>query len=205
MRRPFALAVPGLLLGLLLAGCAARPTLTLPPLASWEQRREVLGAAETWRAGGRINVVAGDQAESGSLDWRQDGGEVTVSIRGPLGAGGIRLEGDPDGLILTASDGSTVVLRRPEQELREIYGWSIPVASLSWWLKGLPDPDRPALTEVAPEGWLAGLEQAGWRVDYPDYRPAAGVMLPYRIRARSADIRLTIVVKEWNFGPGAVR
>ena len=198
------LAALGLLV-LLLAGCAARPTLTLPPLESWEQRSAVLGAMDTWRAGGRIAVVAGDQAESGSLDWRQDEDEVTVSIRGPLGAGGIRLEGGPHGLILTASDGSTVALTRPEEELRRIYGWSIPVASLSWWLRGLPDPSRPANTEVAPEGRLARLEQAGWRVEYPDYRAAAGVMLPYRIRARSADLRLTIVVKEWNFGPGAVR
>jgi outer membrane lipoprotein LolB len=198
--RLFALAV----VGLLLAGCVSRPTLTLPPLESWEQRREVLGAVDAWRAGGRINVVAGDQAESGSLDWRQDAEAVTVSIRGPLGAGGIRLEGGPDGLILTASDGSTVALTRPEQELREIYGWSIPVASLSWWLRGLPDPDRPVVTEVAPEGWLVTLEQAGWRIEYPEYRPAAGTMLPYRIRARSADIRLTIVVKDWYFGRQAV-
>jgi outer membrane lipoprotein LolB len=199
--RLLALVLPGLLL----AGCAARPTLTLPPLESWEQRREVLAAAEAWRAGGRINVVAGDRAESGSLDWRQDGQAVTLSIRGPLGAGGIRLEGGPDGLILTAADGATVALTRPEQELRDIYGWSVPVGSLSWWLRGLPDPDRPALTEPAPEGWLTGLEQAGWRIEYPDYRSAAGVMLPYRIRARSADIRLTIVLKEWNFGPAALR
>jgi outer membrane lipoprotein LolB len=199
--RLLALVLPGLLL----AGCAARPTLTLPPLESWEQRREVLAAAEAWRAGGRINVVAGGRAESGSLDWRQDGQAVTLSIRGPLGAGGIRLEGGPDGLILTAADGATVALTRPEQELRDIYGWSVPVGSLSWWLRGLPDPGRPALTEVAPEGWLTGLEQAAWRIEYPDYRPAAGVMLPYRIRASSADIRLTIVVKDWNFGPSALR
>ena len=201
MTRLFALAA----LGVLLTGCAARPTLTLPPLESWEQRREVLAAVDAWRAGGRLNVVAGDRAESGSLDWRQDGRTVALSIRGPLGAGGIRLEGGPDGLILTAADGTTVALTRPEQELRDIYGWSVPVGSLSWWLRGLPDPDRPALTEVAPEGWLTRLEQAGWEVEYPDYRPAAGVMLPYRIRARSADIRLTIVVKDWNFGPAALR
>ena len=201
MTRLFALAV----LSLLLAGCAARPTLTLPPLESWEQRQEVLGAADAWRAGGRLNVVAGDRAESGSLDWRQDGQAVTLSIRGPLGAGGIRLEGGPDGLILTAADGATVALTPPEQAVRDVSGGSVPVESLSWWLRGLPDPDRPARTEVAPEGRLTRLEQAGWQIGYPEYRPAAGIMLPYRIRARSADIRLTIVVKDWNFGAAALR
>ena len=188
-----------------LAGCASRPTLNLPPLGDWETRREVLGSVDTWRAGGRIGIVAGEEAESGSLDWREDAGHVEVAIRGPLGAGGLRLEGGTDRLVLTESDGSRTVLERPEQALRERYGWSVPVGSLSWWLRGLPDPARPSEPRIGPEGRLLLLEQAGWTVEYSEYRPAAGVSLPYRIRARSGDLRLTIVVREWGFGRAAVR
>lgn len=199
-RRPLLAAV-----AVLAAACAAPPTLTLPPLDDWDRRESVLGAVDAWRAAGRIGIVAGDEAQSGSLEWRQEEEFVRVTIRGPLGAGGLALEGDAGSVVLTASDGSTVVLTRPEQQLREIYGWTIPVASLSWWLRGLPDPARTAVTEVTPDGRLAMLEQAGWLIEYPQYRPAAGVLLPYRIRARSADIRLTIVVREWGFGRAAVR
>lgn len=202
---PGRLRAPLILLVAVLAGCAALPTRTLPSLDGWETRRAVLGSVDAWRAGGRIGIVAGDEAQSGSLDWRQQDEVVRVAIRGPLGAGGLSLEGDADGLVLTDSDGSTVVLIDPERQLREIYGWTIPVGSLSWWLRGLPDPARPAATDVAPEGWLTRLEQAGWTIEYPDYRPAAGVLLPYRIRASAADIRLTIVVKDWGFGRAAVR
>ncbi|MEJ2602311.1 MAG: lipoprotein insertase outer membrane protein LolB [Gammaproteobacteria bacterium] len=187
------------------AGCASRPTLTLPPLDDWSTRRDVLASVDTWRAGGRIGIVAGGEAESGSLDWREEAGDVEVAIRGPLGAGGLRLEGGADRLVLTESNGNRTVLVQPERELRQRYGWSVPVASLSWWLRGLPDPARPSDTRIGAEGRLTLLEQAGWTIEYPEYRAAAGVLLPYRIRARSADIRLTIVVREWGFGRAAVR
>ncbi len=189
----------------LVAGCATRPTFTLPPMESWEARQRVLGGLADWRARGRIGIVAGSQAESGSLDWQQEERRARVSIRGPLGAGGLLLEGDGESLRLTGSDGEAVLLTRPEEELRELYGWTIPVASLAYWMRGVPDPSRPADYAVDPGGMLERLTQAGWDITYAEYRPVAGALLPYRVKARSGDIRLTIVLKDWQFGTASGR
>lgn len=185
---------------LVLAGCATtRQSVDLPPLDSWETRTAVLGALDEWAFKGRIAVKAGDEGFNGSFNWAQAGDAFEASVGGPLGMGTVRMEGDGQAIALTDKDGVRTELADAEAELYRRYGWTIPVASLRYWALGIPDPDRPAETELNAAGQLASLAQGGWDVTITHYREGAGAELPFRLSAVNGDTRVRIVIDDWYF------
>lgn len=184
---------------LLAGGCAARPGIQLPELATWETRVRVLGNVEDWEFSGRIGVKASDDGFNGKLRWRQDGDAFTATVGGPLGIGTVRIAGDGGRVELTDKDGETTVLGDVERDLYSRYGWTIPVSSLRYWALGIPDPGAPATPEFGADGRLARLAQRAWIVTISEYSEGAGQPMPSRLSAESADTRVRIVIDNWRF------
>ncbi len=88
-----------------------------------------------------------------------------------------------------------------ELELRQRYGWTIPVASLRYWALGIPDPATPAETVLNADGQLASLRQRDWRVAVSRYRDGGGQPMPGRLSAENADTRVRLVIDRWVFRP----
>ena len=137
---------------LALAGCAARSGLTLPEMGDWETRRTVLEHMDEWEFSGRIGLSAGDEGFNGKLWWRQDGVVFRARVSGPLGVGTIFINGDHGELTLTDRDGAVTELVDAEVELRQRYGWTIPVTSLRYWALGIPDPVSVSQLDFGADG-----------------------------------------------------
>lgn len=189
------------LLGLsaLLAGCAARGSLDLPDLPDWESRKDLLGRMDEWEFAGRIGVSAGSEGFNGKLWWRQDGVVFRARISGPLGVGTVFINGDGRELTVTDSDGVVTELDDAEAELRQMYGWTIPLTSLRYWALGIPDPAGPAVTEFDPHGRLIRLRQLNWQVDITQYREGGGQLMPRRLTAVNDDVKVRLVIDKWVF------
>ncbi len=193
-------AVWPLLAAATLGGCATLPTGT--DGRSLDQRRDTLQSVRTWEMRGRLTVDTGDRAVQGRFNWSQDGDALDLTVRNPLGAGILRVMGQPDALTVTAR-GETRTLTDPEAELSELIGWWLPVASLPDWLLGFPDRDFRAVTEPGSDGTLASLEQRLWRVDYPAYGLAAigetgsEVLVPRRIDLTHGALTLKLTIDDW--------
>ena len=185
---------------LLASGCATTRTgVPLPELDSWESRVAVLGQQSHWEFNGRIAVKAGDEGSNGKISWLQQASAFSTTVAGPLGVGAVRIEGDESGIVLTDNDGLQTVMEDAESELMWRYGWSIPVTSLRYWALGIPDPARPAITEIDAEGRLRSLEQGDWRVDISRYREAAGQSMPRVLTATNPETRVRMVFDSWLF------
>lgn len=182
-----------------LAGCAASGGRTLPDLSDWETRKVVLGDADEWEFAGRIGVSAGDDGFNGKLWWRQDGVVYRARLSGPLGMGTIFLNGDNNELTLTDRDGMVTELVDAEVELRERYGWTIPVSSLRYWALGIPDPGSPASAGFDESGRLNSLEQQNWRVSIPQYTDGGGQSMPRRVIAENSDMKVRLIIDSWTF------
>jgi outer membrane lipoprotein LolB len=169
---------------------------------SLEQRRETFEAVAAWSMRGRLVVDTGDRGFQGSFNWRQNGDELELIVRGPLRNGVLRVEGRPDALSVTAR-GETHRLTDPEAELSELIGWWLPVASLPNWLLGLPDREFRAVTMPGADGTLASLEQRLWRADYPEYGLTAldatgnEVLVPRRVELTHETLTLTLTIDDW--------
>lgn len=189
------------LLGLtaILAGCAARGSLELPDISTWESRREILGNVDEWEFAGRIGVSAGNEGFNGQLWWRQDGVVFRARIGGPLGIGTIFINGDQRELTVTDGDGTVTELHDAEAELRDRYGWTIPVTSLRFWALGIPDPADPADTEFGADGQLDRLHQRNWQVEFSQYREGGGQLMPRRLTAVSDDVKVRLIIDNWTF------
>ncbi len=182
---------------LVIAGCAGRPVVDLPELDTWERRQAVLTALDEWGFNGRIAVRTGDDGFNGKLRYAQADGDFDATLSGPLGIGTVRLAGESGELLYTDKDGIETRFRDPDVELERHFGWNVPLSSLRYWALGVPEPDRPAVTEPGEAGSLASLEQAGWSVAFSRYREAGGQVMPRRLVARNGDTRVTLVIDSW--------
>jgi outer membrane lipoprotein LolB len=189
------------LLGLaaLLAGCVTPGGVELPELSDWESRTQVLGGVDEWEFAGRIGVSAGDEGFNGQLWWRQDGSVFRVRISGPLGIGTVFINGNRRELTVTDRDGVVTELDDAEVELRQMYGWTIPVTSLRYWALGIPDPASPAETEFGADGRLVKLRQQNWEVVITQYREGGGQLMPRRLTAVNDDVKVRLVIDNWVF------
>ncbi len=198
MRRPFPkLLLP--LLTVLISGCVTSKSLELPELSDWESRQEILAGVDEFEFAGRIGVHAGDEGFNGQLWWRQDGVVFRARISGPLGAGTVFINGDGGEITVTGRDGVVTELHDAEAELRQMYGWTIPVTSLRFWALGIPDPASPAEIEFGDDGRLAKLHQRNWQVDITQYREGGGQLLPRRLTAVNNDVKVRLVIDNWVF------
>jgi outer membrane lipoprotein LolB len=198
LRRSF----PRLVLLFLLAltsACVGPRSLELPEMGDWESRQAVLSGMDEWEFAGRIGVSAGDEGFNGQLRWRQDGVVFRARINGPLGVGTVFINGDFRELTLTDRNGVVTELQDAEAELRQMYGWTIPVTSLRFWALGIPDPASPAETEFGEDGQLRRLAQRDWQVDITQYREGGGQLLPRRLNAVNDDVKVRLVIDNWVF------
>ncbi len=188
-----------LVLATFLSGCVTPRSLELPDLPDWQTRKELLAGVDEWEFAGRIGVSAGDEGFNGQLWWRQDGIVFRARISGPLGVGTVFINGDRRELTVTDSDGVVTELVDAEVELRQMYGWTIPVTSLRYWALGIPDPASPAETEFGDDGLLSKLHQQNWQVDFTQYREGGGQLMPRRLTAVSDDAKVILVIDNWVF------
>ena len=198
LRRPSPKLVP-LFLTALISACVTPKNLELPELSDWENRQDVLVGVDEWEFAGRIGVSAGDEGFNGQLRWRQDGVVFRARINGPLGVGSVFINGDRRKITVTDRNGAVTELHDAEVELRQMYGWTIPVTSLRFWALGIPDPASPAETEFGEDGQLSKLRQQNWEVDITQYREGGGQLMPRRLTAVNDDVKVRLVIDNWVF------
>ncbi len=198
LRRPSPKLVP-LFLTVLISACVTPKSLELPDLSDWESRQKILVGVDEWEFAGRIGVSAGDEGFNGQLRWRQDGDVFRARINGPLGVGTVFINGDRREITVTDRDGVVTELHDAEVELRQMYGWTIPVASLRFWALGIPDPASPAETEFGEDGQLSKLRQQNWEVDITQYAQGGGQLMPRRLTAVNDDVKIRLVIDSWTF------
>ncbi len=179
-----------------LGGCAVAPV--APPLVTADP-----SAFAAWTATGRLALAANGEGGSGSFTWEQQANATTISLRGPLGVGAMRVTVDGDRLSVTDDDGRSLDTGQTRALLRERLGADLPWASLRYWMLGVPAPDGPARVADAGQAPLRVIEQADWRIGYDTFRPELGVSLPTRFTATSEGVRLKVTVDEWQVTPTA--
>lgn len=173
------------------AGCVHAPARIEGSLSGVE-----LTALQHWNASGRIGVAAAQSGGSGSFDWRQQGTQSSVQLRGPVGMGNLQLHLQGDEVEMTATNGESYRAEAAMQELESRLGAMIPPAKLRFWLIGQAAPGAHRWLDAAQ----SVLEQDGWRIEYLEYLTQNDLRLPARIVASSGTTRVRIRVERWRIG-----
>jgi outer membrane lipoprotein LolB len=179
-----------------LAGCATSPIAGQVP-----GRGADPDELTQWMAKGRIALSTQGEGGSGSFVWQQRSERTELSVRGPLGAGGLNVV--TDGTTLEVDDGSgrPVDGEAARAAIERTIGAALPLAEFRYWLLGVPAPEAmgPAQRATGP---VPGFAQGGWVVTYEGFRQAGPWSLPARLTATTGDARVRIVVDDWQLPPG---
>ena len=181
-----------------LAACRSGP----PPaeLAPAPELQPAVAALEAWRARGRVAVRTPVDGFSASFDWREANGRGELDVRGPLGAGAARITQTADLIRIETGAAPPVEVPAPfdslEAELTTRLGFPLPIASLRYWLLGVPAPGVPS----EPAG--GGFRQAGWTVAPAGFTavPLAPAPLPSRLVLTRADTQIKVAISAWQLG-----
>ncbi|RMF97509.1 MAG: outer membrane lipoprotein LolB [Gammaproteobacteria bacterium] len=186
---------------LLSAGCALRPTVP-GTTVRWAQREAALLALPGWELRGRLALRAADRSGQGRLRWRQQADRGWLRVSGPFGAGAWELRWDRDAATLITGDGEQRSADGGPAALDRLltrqFGWRLPAAQARYWVLGIPAPGSAARQRFGPDGWLAGIEQGGWRIDYAGFRERDGHWIPRRLSIQRGGFRLKLVVDHWS-------
>lgn len=189
-----------LLVGTLLALGACAPRLPQPPADSeavWLAHLASVGTLNDWRVQGRVAIRNNADGWHADFDWRQQGGNYRLRLRGPFGQGAVELRGDDSGVWLERQDQAPVYARNVDLLLQEETGWLLPVSGLQHWLLGVPVDDQPAVLDWDDRGLLRSLQQDGWQIDYRRYQAVGGQHLPDRLQLERSALRVKVVIDEW--------
>ena len=190
-----------------LSACASRPARdALPPIDGSPQahqaaREQILAARPDWSMSGRLAIANGKDGGNGRIEWMQSGARFDVALSAPVTRQQWRVTGGEGTALLEGLDGGPRSGPDAEQLVFEATRWRIPVDALVQWVRGRASPG--AAVEFAADGRLRRLTDAGWVVDYADWRDVGGVELPGRVEARQGDARVRLIVDDWAAGDAA--
>lgn len=165
--------------------------------AAWQARDVQLAKLDHWELQGRVAIATQNDGGSGSMDWKQAGEELSFDFMGPLGSGGLHIQGDAGGLRVKSSRGDDFVTDDPEQDFAERLHAPLPVFSMRYWMLGEPDPNAPYDKQVDAKGELVTLSQRGWRVQYQEYADVRGYALPIRLAMQRDAVHIKVIVNQW--------
>lgn len=181
----------------LLCACTTVRAPPAPAAQTWDVRRPQLQAREHFDLKGRVAVAAGNEGFNARLLWRQTGTRSNVALDSPLGAGGVQITADGPSLSVVTSKGDHLDNEAARSELASRLGFDPPIASLRFWVLGVPDPATPAQETLDNQQRLASLQQDGWQVVYDGYVSVGGEWLPSRVTLQREGVRVRLIVDGW--------
>jgi outer membrane lipoprotein LolB len=195
-----------LLTGMLLAGCQ---TLPQQPLQNEEPtngllRRQHLQARDQFVLQAKLAVQYAGKGYTARMHWQHSAASDVLDIFSPLGQLVAHIERDQSQVSLIDQQGIRHQAQNISRLTEELLGWRLPLAGLSQWVQGIPVADSAYQAVYTPGGEPQQLLQDGWRIDYDSYQsyalPDFGQMvsLPAALRLQQADIRLKLVILDWN-------
>lgn len=204
---PLRQAVIALLL-LTLSACASLRQEPLPaglteqPPADWSSRQHALASFADWQLNGKLAVRQPGQNASAIINqWLQQQGHYELSLSSSfLGMGRTELSGSPGFIEIRLPGGDEYRSSDPQALILAATGWELPIDSLAWWVRGIPDPgsDYRLLFDTSDSS-LAEIRQQGWSIRYErwqafiDDKPP----LPARLTARKGEHLVRLVISRW--------
>jgi outer membrane lipoprotein LolB len=193
---------------LLLAGCSGVPVSGVPgsgvEQAEWaglhESRCDDLQGVDQWKLEGRIAINDGRDGGSGRFNWQTVGEDSSMEFHGALGRGAWRLQTEEGGAVLELANGEVRRAASVGLLVEQALGWEIPVDALAWWVRGCAAPGDRDRRRLDEHGWLTGLSQFGWEIEYEKYADVNGVFMPLKLKASQDTHMVKLAVRDWLLG-----
>jgi outer membrane lipoprotein LolB len=200
LRRPF-VGISLALLWLQLSACGAvKPRMAdVEAVRAQSVHEQATAAQRTFQLRGRIAIRNANDGGSARFAWQQRGDTLDFELSAPLSNQTWRLTGAPGRYVLTDSKGVKRQHSDAKQLIYDASGWNIPLAELSFWIRGARAEGSDADLAFNQSGRLTQLVQNGWSVSYERFVELPdGTRLPAKLAAKKADALVKVVVQSWD-------
>ncbi|MEJ2180769.1 MAG: lipoprotein insertase outer membrane protein LolB [Gammaproteobacteria bacterium] len=163
-----------------------------------EHRQSQLAVLKNWQLDGRISLVTDNEAWSGQLYWQQNSAsDYFIQFSAPSGQGAMQLLGSSENVELRMANGKSYQAKDADSLLRQETNWELPIGSLWYWIRGLPNPDLPVKATLDQQGLIQALQQNDWHVEYKRYQQYDAFYFPRKIVIQHEDMKLRLIVTQW--------
>ncbi|MBV1914684.1 MAG: lipoprotein insertase outer membrane protein LolB [Pseudomonadales bacterium] len=192
---------------LLLSACASNrgpETAEQNDSIRWQQHLNEVQKIAGWYVTAKIIIKSADERFSGYLAWQQGQADYEIDFVGPMGAGAMRITGNAEQSLLIIPDKPAYSGSSPEQLLRDNTGYRLPVSQFYYWARGIPNPELPYQPRLNHRGQLKQLRQLDWDLEYSDYQPFNGAVLPGKVVMVSGELEIKLIRLNWQAIDSAV-
>ncbi|MBF0219947.1 MAG: outer membrane lipoprotein LolB [Gammaproteobacteria bacterium] len=154
-----------------------------------------------WQINGRMALNRDDDGMIATMIWQQHERSYTIDLFTPNGGESMRIEGNPERVILTNNDSETFTAATAEQLLLQHFGVEVPISAIVYWVRGIPAPGDGEQT-LNSHGEMIALKQSGWQVTLPSYQesgtPSVSQRLPKQLFMEGDEGKVRIVIHRWS-------
>jgi outer membrane lipoprotein LolB len=180
------------------ASTAANTTEATTPNKQSSKIASASSAIHAWNIQGMLGVRSAKKAWSAQLAWQQNGpSNYHIRLYGPMG-GGTTLIDKSNGIVTYQSEHKKAQSKHAGTLMKQQTGMAFPVESLYYWVRGIPAPGAVGSSHYGSQKELELLQQGGYTINYTEYRPVKGYLLPTKMKLEGQGIVMKFVVKSWN-------
>lgn len=192
-----------LVLTSLLTGCislqAPKPSTSFQAQTSAE-RNLALKQIQCWTLRGALSISSAQGSQIAHYTWSQKNqSQWRIKLASSLNVYQVQLQRQGNHYTLISDPQHSLHASSPEALMQQTLGYSLPVAPLGYWIRGLAAPGNHQ-AQWDEYGHLKQLKQQGWTVSFLNYAHQGKVDLPHLIQLQhqKQQIRLKLVIKQWD-------
>lgn len=186
------------LIVILAASCAVNKNNTAENQIYKEDHFNQPGSLDHWVVEGKIGYRDSEGGGSAWVSWSQSKEKFEIELSGPFGINTKRIKGSFNHAGLQPEDYQISVSQHSDIYQRKSIILGTQIEHLQFWIKGM---GSPSLTNIESryndDGTLASLKQAGWRLDFSDYKSIGKFKLPNKIKGKEGVYEFNLSIKKW--------
>lgn len=192
-----------LVLTALLQGCSVFETREKPidtgDEFNWPELSQRLKAIEHWELIGKINLRSPEDSVTAAINsWKQNIDHYNIDLSSTfMGIGASNISGNPYYVVLTESGEDPLISDKPDELISSVLGFPLPIANLSYWVKGIPNPETDHQILYNAQGLPAQIQQDDWIIDFSRYKLNGQNLLPGKLKLTREGTKITLAIKEW--------
>jgi len=183
---------------ILTESCAVNKNNTTQNQNFKEDHFNQLGSLNHWVVEGKVGYRDSEGGGSAWVSWSQSKEKFEIELSGPFGINKTRIKGSFNHAELQPEDYNITVSQHSDIYQKKSIMLETQIKHLQFWIKGM---SSPSLTNIKSryndDGTLASLKQAGWRLDFSDYKSIGKFKLPNKIKGKEGVYEFNLSIKKW--------
>lgn len=208
MRTPLRLLFTLISIAILTTGCSSTyfNTSNQPKInVDAEKRSALLSQLTSWQVNGKIAFITPKERNSASLYWKKSIDSQKLNLTTFLGINVLQLT-SKNNVHIVELDGEEYTDVNLDNLITSLTDLTLPTEALTYWIKALPylPADIIELNDNnLPKSLTSFYNNREWAINYSHYKATqlltnkTNVQLPHRIKVKSQDLTINIVINQW--------